>query len=55
MLLGIVVGYLAFSDIPTIYTIVGGAIVVASGLFIIWREHWLGLDRGKARKVAPPQ
>ena len=55
MLFGIVVGYLAFSDIPTIYTIVGGAIVVASGLFIIWREHWLGLDRGKARKVAPPQ
>jgi len=55
MLLGIAVGYLAFGDLPTLYTLVGGSIVVAAGLFIIWRERALGLERGRARKVAPPQ
>ncbi len=55
MILGIAVGYLAFGDLPTVHTIVGGVIVVAAGIFIIWRERQLGLERGKARKVAPPQ
>lgn len=55
MLLGIAIGYLAFGDVPTIHVIVGGSIVVAAGLFIIWREHRLGLERGAARKVSPPQ
>lgn len=55
MLFGLVVGYLLFADIPTIHSIVGGAIVVGSGLMIIWREQRLGLERGKARKVTPPQ
>jgi drug/metabolite transporter (DMT)-like permease len=55
MLLAIVSGYFVFGDIPTAYTIVGGAIVIASGLFIIWREQRLGLRRGAARKLVPPQ
>lgn len=55
MILGITVGYLAFGDVPTAYTIVGGLIVVGAGIFIIWRERQLGLERGRARKVAPPQ
>jgi drug/metabolite transporter (DMT)-like permease len=45
LLLGIAAGYLFFGDIPTIYTLVGGTIVVACGLFIIWREHHLGTPR----------
>lgn len=55
MILGIAVGFLAFGDVPTAYTIVGGLIVVGAGIFIIMRERRLGLERGKARKVAPPQ
>lgn len=55
LILGIAVGYLVFGDLPTVYTIVGGVIVIAAGIFIIWREHQLGLERGKARKVAPTQ
>jgi drug/metabolite transporter (DMT)-like permease len=55
MILSIVVGYFAFGDVPTLYTLVGGVIVVAAGIFIIWRERKLGLERGKARKVAPTQ
>lgn len=55
MILGITVGYFAFGDVPTAYTIVGGLIVVAAGILIIWRERQLGLERGRARKVVPPQ
>ncbi|NMG39001.1 EamA family transporter [Chelativorans sp. ZYF759] len=55
MLLAIAVGFFIFGDLPTVHMLVGGAIVVGAGLFIIWREHRLGLERGKARKVSPPQ
>jgi drug/metabolite transporter (DMT)-like permease len=55
LILGIIVGYLAFGDVPTIHTLIGGTIVVAAGMFIIWRERRLGLRRGAARKVVPPQ
>lgn len=55
ILIGSVVGYLVFNDVPTIHAIVGGAIVVGSGLFIIWREQRLGIERANARKVVPPQ
>ncbi|MCT7376040.1 DMT family transporter [Chelativorans salis] len=54
MILAIVVGYFAFGDIPTVYTLVGGAIVVGAGLFIIWRERQLGLKRVAARRFVPP-
>ena len=52
MVLAIVVGYLAFGDVPTVYMLVGGIIVVGAGLFIIWREHQLGLERASVRKIA---
>jgi len=55
MLLGLAIGYLAFGDVPTGTMLVGSAIVIGSGLFIIWREHRLGLQRAAARKVVPPQ
>jgi len=55
ILFGLIVGYLLFSDVPTAHTLVGGAIVVISGLFIVWREQRLGIERAKTPKVAPPQ
>lgn len=55
LILGLVVGYVVFHEFPTMHMLVGGAIVVAAGIFIIWREHRLGLQREAARKVAPPQ
>jgi len=55
MVLGLAVGYFVFGDHPTVHMIVGGTIVVAAGLFIIWRERRLGLKRGAARKVMPTQ
>jgi len=55
LILGLVVGYVVFSEVPTIHMIIGGLIVIGSGIFIIWRERQLGLQRGRARKVTPPQ
>ena len=54
MVLGIAAGYLFFGDLPTSNMIAGGLIVVGAGLFIIWRENRLGLERGKARRLTPP-
>ncbi len=55
MLLGIASAWLFFTEIPTLQTLIGSAIVVAAGLFIIWREHRLGLPRRGARRVMTPQ
>ncbi|HTM77984.1 MAG TPA: DMT family transporter, partial [Devosia sp.] len=54
LLLGLVVGYLVFGDIPTVAMLAGAAIVIASGIFVILREHRLGLDRAKARQANTP-
>lgn len=40
-------GYLAFGDIPDLYTIVGGAVVIAMGLYVFYRERQLAKPKGK--------
>ncbi|WP_428673313.1 DMT family transporter, partial [Roseibium sp.] len=39
----IALGYLIFADVPTISTLVGASIVVASGLYILYRERVKGI------------
>lgn len=34
--------------------LIGTAITVSAGIFIIYREHQLGLERKAARKASPP-
>ena len=55
LIFSVLIGYFFFGDVPTLYMLAGGVIVVGSGLFIIWREHRLGLDRTKARELTTPQ
>jgi drug/metabolite transporter (DMT)-like permease len=43
MLWMIISGYLVFGQLPDRWTIVGAAIIVASGLYIVHREHRLRL------------
>jgi len=45
MIWAFVFGYMLFGEVPTIYVLGGGAIVAASGIFVIWRERQLGLRR----------
>jgi drug/metabolite transporter (DMT)-like permease len=53
MLWGIAFGYLLFDEVPTSSVLLGGAIVIAAGIFIIFRERRLGLQRKRQRKAAP--
>eukprot|EP01037_Dinobryon_pediforme_P013361 gene13361-13476_t len=39
------IGYFAFGDVPSNSVLWGAAIVAASGIFVIWREHMHGVFR----------
>ena len=54
MLWAVAVGWLVFSEIPVPEVIAGSAIVMAAGIFVIYREHRLGLDRTKNRRASTP-
>ncbi len=55
MLMAIGIGFAIFDEIPTVQTLIGAGIIMAAGLFIIWRERQLGLVRGKAKPAMTPQ
>jgi drug/metabolite transporter (DMT)-like permease len=55
MILAIVVGYTVFAEVPTPAMLTGGAMIVAAGILIIWRERQLGLERARQRKSGPSQ
>lgn len=48
------IGFFVFGDLPTLWTVVGGAIVVGSGVAVVLREHRLGIKRARVRKASPP-
>ncbi|CAK7255351.1 DMT family transporter [Shinella yambaruensis] len=50
IVLGLIIGYVVFGDVPTETMLVGTAIVVAAGIFVILREHQLELKRRAAMR-----
>ena len=54
IVLAIAIGYFVFSEVPTGATLIGVAIVIAAGIFIIWREAQLGLERNRSRRAKSP-
>ncbi len=52
---GIVLGFILFGDIPGGQMLLGTAIVAAAGIFIIYREHQLGLQRKEQRRITASQ
>ncbi|POF28595.1 DMT family transporter [Roseibium marinum] len=54
MLWAIIVGWLIFSEMPVPEVVIGALIVIAAGVFVIYREHKLGIDRTKARRASSP-
>ncbi len=55
MILSLIAGYFLFAELPTKSMLIGAGLIVAAGLFIIWRERRLGLKRSAARRVITPQ
>jgi drug/metabolite transporter (DMT)-like permease len=54
MIWAVVLGYLMFRELPGTIVLVGAAIVVAAGLFVIFRERALGINRQKEREAQTP-
>jgi len=54
ILWGVGFGFVLFGEVPSWSVVAGGAIVVGSGIFIIFRERRLGLQRKRQRKATPP-
>ncbi|MEP1932965.1 MAG: DMT family transporter [Roseibium sp.] len=54
MLWAIVVGWVIFSETPVPEVVLGALIVIAAGVFVIYRERKLGLDRTKSRRASTP-
>jgi drug/metabolite transporter (DMT)-like permease len=51
LLWAVLLGWLIFADRPPSTTWLGALIIIASGLYTVWREHRLGRDRPRE---APP-
>jgi drug/metabolite transporter (DMT)-like permease len=48
MVWAFLLGYFFFNELPTVYVFIGAAIIAVAGLFVIWRERRLGLQRVRA-------
>ena len=55
MLMAVTIGATVFGEVASPTTLIGATIVVSAGVFIILREHRLGLERRRARSASPPQ
>jgi drug/metabolite transporter (DMT)-like permease len=53
MLWAFLLGYFFFNELPTVFVFAGAAIIAAAGLFVIWRESQLGLQRARAAEGPP--
>jgi drug/metabolite transporter (DMT)-like permease len=49
MVWAILVGWLLLGELPKLIVVLGSGIVVAAGIFVIWRERQLGLDRSRQK------
>jgi drug/metabolite transporter (DMT)-like permease len=53
MVWAIGVGWFLFSELPENIVIAGACVVMAAGIFVIWRERQLGLDRRRQKESGP--
>jgi drug/metabolite transporter (DMT)-like permease len=53
ILFAFLLGYMMFGEVPTGVVILGAGIVVAAGLFVLWRERQLGLKRAREAEGPP--
>jgi len=54
MLWSLVVSVMVFATWPSPIVLVGAGIVIAAGLFVIWRERRLGIERARSKRAQTP-
>jgi drug/metabolite transporter (DMT)-like permease len=45
----VIISYMVFGDVPTAVVLAGSLVVIASGVFVVWRERRLGILEAKAK------
>lgn len=55
LLFALFFGYVVFGDIPTRELYFGAPLVILAGIIIIWREHYLGMQRAEERTKLTPE
>ena len=55
MIYAVALGWFLFGEWPVNAVFIGAGIVILSGIFVIWREHRLGLLRPEVQSAGPPQ
>ena len=55
IVLGLIIGYFLFDEVPTGTMLIGTSIVVVAGIFVIFREHQLNLQRRAELRHKLPQ
>lgn len=53
MIWAVALGWVLFDEVPQPVVITGACVVIAAGLFVIWREHRLGTLRRENREAGP--
>lgn len=54
MIYSIIIGYSFFGEVPDVLVLFGAALVVVAGLFVIYRERQLHIDRTREREAETP-
>lgn len=55
MIWAVLLGWFLFSQLPSIWVVVGASIITVSGIFVIWRERKLGIERARAAEAGSPR
>jgi drug/metabolite transporter (DMT)-like permease len=53
MVWALILGYAIFGEVPTSWVVAGALVVIAAGLFVIFRERQLGLKTLRESPFAP--
>jgi drug/metabolite transporter (DMT)-like permease len=54
MLWAFLFGFWLFGEVPTLHVFIGSVVVVASGLYVVWRERRRGIERVRTSTIEGP-
>lgn len=54
MIFALAIGYVLFEEVPGVAVLAGSVLVVGAGLFVIYREHRIGISRAASKGARTP-